>query len=586
MINSLKQRICDLHNIIVSPIDDIFKITALKNLKREARIPPGENFGEVYYEHIKNNKEKGTVYTPEVITSYMIKNTINEKLIIENPYVKIVDPACGTGNILICCYKYLRNLYINNLNTINEINGLNLNNQNLDEHIINCNLYGFDIDDIALKILVIDLYDLSNCSISNNILNEDFLLYENEFEYDIVIGNPPYVGKKSIDNNYAAFLKTRYKEVYKDKGDLSYCFFKKALENLEQGGKLTFITSRYFLESPSGEALRKVLRKECCIKKIIDFYGIRPFKNVGIDPLIIFITNCKNENSQIEIIKPLNVNGKNKKGFYDSVFLKGGHEFNKFLLNKSRLDDKGWILIDEQKQNIINKIERKKFTNLNSICNSYQGVITGCDKAFVVNNTVAISENIEKSIVKPWIKSSHIIKNSVIRQDSYIIYSDLICNPEEYPGAMSYIGHNKEKLLKRRECQKGIRKWYELQWGRKQKIFEGQKIVFPFKASSNRFALDVGSYFSADVYALILKEDSFFTYDFLLYILNSKIYEFYFKTFAKKLGEDAYEYYPNNLMKLCIPPMTEVIGSGEDYLYDYFDLSQEEKNIIIGEVPY
>jgi len=153
---------------------------------------------------------------------------------------------------------------------------LNLNVQNIDEHIIKHNLYGFDIDDIAVKILIIDLYDLSQGSVPSNIFNKDFLVYENEIKFDIVIGNPPYVGKKSIDNEYAAYLKVRYKEVYKDKGDLSYCFFKKALEDLNEMGRLTFITSRYFLESPSGEDLRKVLKEDCTIEKIIDFYGIRP----------------------------------------------------------------------------------------------------------------------------------------------------------------------------------------------------------------------------------------------------------------------------------------------------------------------
>ena len=83
---------------------------------------------------------------------------------------------------------------------------------------------------------------------------------------------------------------------------------------------------------------------------------------------------------------------------------------------------------------------------------------------------------------------------------------------------------------------------------------------------------------------MILKENVPFTYDFLLYLLNSKIYEFYFKTFAKKLGEDAYEYYPNNLMKLCIPIMMDFKGKDENYLYDYFDFSEEEKKIILGEV--
>ena len=83
---------------------------------------------------------------------------------------------------------------------------------------------------------------------------------------------------------------------------------------------------------------------------------------------------------------------------------------------------------------------------------------------------------------------------------------------------------------------------------------------------------------------MTLKESLPYTYDFLLYILNSKIYEFYFKTFAKKLGEDAYEYYPNNLMKLCIPAMMDYKGKDDDYLYDYFDFSEEEKKIILSGV--
>lgn len=584
MLDLFKQKISELYNIIVSPIDDMFKITALENYKREIELSLQGSFGEVYYEFIKNDKEKGTVYTPQPIASYMVENTIKAEQLIKNPYLKIVDPSCGTGNILICCFKLLRNLYKDNLNLINKANGLNLNSQGIDEHILTHNLYGFDIDEIAIKILIIDLYSLSKGNILRNIFNRDFLLYENERKYDIFIGNPPYVGKKSIDKAYAAFLKIRYKEVYRDKGDLSYCFFKKALEDLNKCGKLTFITSRYFLESPSGEDLRKVLKEVCTIDKIIDFYGMRPFKNVGIDPVIMFITNYQNEDSEIEIIKPINVKGKNKKEFYNSVFLKRGNEFNRFFINKNLLNNKGWILRDEKERNIINKIEQRSFTHLSNICNSYQGIITGCDKAFVVDNAIVQSKNIEKNIVKHWIKSSYIGKNVVSREDSYIIYSDLIHNSEEYHNAIDYIEIQKEKLLRRRECERGIRKWYELQWGRNQNIFEGEKIVFPFKASSNRFAFDKGSYFSADVYALILKEDVPFTYEFLLYLLNSKIYEFYFKSFAKKLGEDAYEYYPNNLMKLCIPIMIDFKDKDENYLYDYFHFSEEEKKIILGEV--
>jgi adenine-specific DNA-methyltransferase len=582
MLNLFKDKICELYNIILSPIDNMFKLTALDSYKKENKVAHKKDLGAVYYEFIKNNKEKGTVYTPEPISSYMIENTISAEQIIKNPYIKIVDPSCGTGNILISCFKHLRNLYRNNLATINRQNGLNLSIHGVDEHIIAHNLYGFDIDDIAVKLLVIVLYDISKGSVLRNGFNADFLLHESKQKYDVFIGNPPYVGKKSIDKEYASYLKNRYKEVYSDKGDLSYCFFKKALEDISHQGKLTFITSRYFLESPSGEDLRKVLKSECSIDKIVDFYGIRPFKNVGIDPVIIFITKGEREDNKIEVIKPLSIKSENKKDFYNSVFLKDGNQFNRFFLNKNLLSSKGWILRDEKEREIVNKIKERSFTHLSTVCNSYQGVITGCDKAFVVTNEIIEKENIERDLIKPWIKSSYIEKNEVLRRDNYIIYSSLIKDPQQYPNAIAYIGAHKEKLLKRRECEKGVRKWYELQWGRSQEIFDGGKIILPFKASSNRFVFDKGSYFSADVYALVLKEDAPYTYEFLLYLLNSKIYEFYFKTFAKKLGEDAYEYYPNTLMKLCIPIMRGFEGKDESYLYDYFQFNEEERKIILG----
>ena len=452
MLNLFKEKICELYNIILSPIDDMFKITALDNYKKENKVIHKKSLGEAYYEFIKNNKEKGTVYTPEPIATYMIENTINAEQIIKNPYIKIIDPSCGTGNLLISCFKHLRNLYKNNLNIINGQNGLNLNVKCIDEHIIAHNLYGFDIDDIAVKILVIELYDLSTGSILRNVFNADFLLHKSEQKYDVFIGNPPYVGKKSIDKEYASYLKERYKEVYSDKGDLSYCFFKKALEDIREQGMLTFITSRYFLESPSGEDLRKVLKKQCSINKIIDFYGIRPFKNVGIDPVIIFITKCEDEDSKIEVIKPLSVKSENKKEFYNSVFLKDGKRFNRFFMSKNLLSSKGWILRDEKEREIVNKIKERSFAHLSNICDSYQGVITGCDKAFVVNNEIIESENIERTLIKPWIKSSYIEKNEVLRRDNYIIYSNLILDPKNYPKAIAYIGAHKKTLSKRREC--------------------------------------------------------------------------------------------------------------------------------------
>ncbi len=72
----------------------------------------------------------------------MIKNTVSKKDIINNPFIKILDPSCGCGNILIPCFFYLQNIFKENLEEINKNNNINLKEQYINKHILDNNLYG------------------------------------------------------------------------------------------------------------------------------------------------------------------------------------------------------------------------------------------------------------------------------------------------------------------------------------------------------------------------------------------------------------------------------------------------------------
>lgn len=559
----------NLFNIIINKdIHNYYKDIAIENFKRKFNLGDRTLSDTYYISYVKGEKSRGVVYTPEEIADYIVKETLIDDKILENPFVKILDPSCGGGRLIISTYKYLKELFLNNKDVLEKFNI-----KNIDEHIINNNLYGYDIDDIAIKSLIVDLYTISGFINRKNFKAVDYL-FSSKKNFDYILGNPPYVGIKSIDKEYSKKLKEAYKNVYIDKGDLSYCFFHKGIESLSTNGRLTFITSRYFLESPSGEELRKTLKEFCKIYKIIDYYGVRPFKGVGVDPVIIFLENSKDRVYEIDVFKP-------KRIVKNVNFIENLYDVDKvknFKVNSLWLNDKSWILRSKEEMNIINKIENKSFCSLGNICNSYQGIITGCDKSFVVTDDDIEQYSIERELIHPWIKSSDINKYSLKDTKKYIIYGDDIDNVEKYRGAISFIERNKDKLLNRRETKKGMRQWYHLQWGRNKNIFESKKIVLPYKSSSNRFALDKGSFFSADVYALILNTDRPFSYDYLLKILNSDVYEFYFKSFGKKLGENLYEYYPNNLMKLCIP--TEFDFEKEEDLYKFFNFTDREVNII------
>lgn len=581
MYNYFIEKIDEIHNIITAPIDDIFKKMAIKKYKCDLGIE-NNKFSSLYIKLIgkKTGKLNGIVYTPEPISKYMFNSLIKEEDVINNPFIKILDPACGCGDIILTCFENIKEIYEKNLVYINEKHGLNLKVGNISKHIIDNNLYCFDIDPIALKILTIDLYEESNYFNEKNIINRDFLISKEEEKFHIIIGNPPYIGHKLVDKEYSKSLKEIFKNIYKDKSDISYCFFQAAINRLHKKGKLSFITSRYFIEAPSGEELRKILKEVCTVYKVVDFYGIRPFKNVGIDPVIIFLINDTEASKNIEIIKPLKGYNEEKGEFYNSLFLNNGNRYKNFYINKNCLNNKGWILRDTKERLIIDKIEEKSFTNLYNICSSAQGIITGCDKAFVVTKEEIEDKHLEADLIKPWIKSSSIKKDKIILKDKFLVYSDIISDPEKYPNTINHLKMKQSKLMERRECSKGIREWYQLQWGRKREIFEKEKIIYPYKGVHNTFILDKGKYFSADIYALILKENVPFTYNYLISLLNSKVYEFYFQSFAKKLGEKMYEYYPNNLLKLCIPTMGSKEEYSEEEINEFFGFTEEEIKII------
>ena len=503
-------------------------------------------------------KEKGSFYTPPEIVDFMVNRVLEKVDFRENPYVRVLDPSCGGGAFLTkLCQKLSKKA---------EEAGIDFGAF----HVLTYNLFGYDTDETAVMISSLELYE-SYRVFPEHIVNKDFLTGQDD-GFDIIIGNPPYMGHKVLIGEYREQLQRLYPQVFFDKGDIAYCFIKKTIDCLNKEGTLNLITSRYLLEALNGRGIRKYMAYEGSIETIIDFYGIRPIKGAGVDTMIF-------EFKKASTGKPIE--------FYrlkDSAKAIGAQILEEGSLNNEayathisaeplQLNEEGWSFMGSREQAIINKITGRE---LRYFCQSHQGIITGLDRAFVLKRDEAEKLDIEEELVKPWIKSSNIKPFSVDSTDQVIIYSNLI-NGLNGGKALEYIGRYKEKLEKRRECRSGVRKWYELQWGRKNSIFQEKKIVFPYKSSSNRFAIDRGSYFSADVYSIKISDmfTGLYTYEFLAGILNSRIYEFYIKTFAKKLGEGMYEYYPNKIMTLRIPDYMEeldlAVRQGGENLKDRID---------------
>lgn len=512
------------------------------------------NYEKNLSEEIK--KSKGIYYTPKFIVDYILNKTLKEHDILSNPCPKILDISCGCGNFLLEAYDILYEMF--------EYYRHELKIENIHKHIIENCIYGVDIDknavdilnnslrnkDIDSKILKSNIYCFD--SLNKNNLGQDVinLFWENKFDY--IIGNPPYIGHKSLGKEYKNFLLKEYSEVYRDKSDIYYCFYKRVIDLLSEDGIVSIITPRYFLESISGKHLRNYILNNSYINEIIDFNGSNIFKNISIASCIITLSKkCITSNIDIHKLK----NSKLKLNYLDSLeYYLNDDNFYNIKIKQSDLNE-DWIISNKENLDIYNKLESYGQYRLKDICISFQGIITGCDKAFIIDKRDT-DENIEeKKLLKNWVKNKHIKKYKLDENKKLLIYSNDIVDEEEYPKSINYISNYKEKLLNRRECRKNIRKWYELQWGRQKELFERKKIMYPYKAKENRFAIDYkNSFCSADVYSFYIKEEyeNEFSYEYIVGLLNSSIYDTYFKTFAKKMTSDLYDYYPNKVMEIKI----------------------------------
>lgn len=500
-------------------------------------------------------KNRGIYYTPKVIVDYILEKTLKAHDIVKNPYLKILDISCGCGNFLLEAYDILYNMFEENIYELKKTYGEKYwRYDNIHTHIISNCIYGVDTDKDAVEILKNSLLQ-KNEDIEVEKLNiycSDSLKKSWDFKFDYIVGNPPYLGHKRLDIEYKKYLLENYSEVYKDKSDIYFCFYKKIIESLNEKGISSVITPRYFLESPSGKYLRNYLRYNIKIDEIIDFLGSNIFKNIGVSSCIVTLKKEKT-NDNINIFKIKDDNRDVCKN-YSIKELISRQKFESFKIEQGNLDI-NWMLLNNEDKEFHNKIESKCDYILEDITESFQGIITGCDKAFIIKNDDERLKNIDDYILKNWVKNKNIDKYIVNASKYKLIYANDIDEEEDSVALKECVGVYKERLENRRECRKNIRKWYELQWGRKKSLFEREKIMYPYKAKENRFAIDHDNNFSsADVYSFFIKEKykEEFSHEYLVAILNSSTYDKYFKMTAKKMSKNIFDYYPNKVMKMKI----------------------------------
>ena len=327
--------------------------------------------------------------------------------------------------------------------------------------------------------------------------------------FDYVVGNPPYLSYKEMNEEQREFLQLNFETCKEQKYDYSYAFIEKSIKLLKNDGVACIIAPINMYKIKSGKLMRAFLRSR--LYKIFDVTEDNIFKGVLTNP-VISLFKPKVEASTICIVK---------RNIDKTV------AFDEFYTN--------------DKQTNQNDFKGKRFGDYYSVHN---GVATLLNSAFIVPEGTDIESGVLKNACSPK-EIRYGTKKRIIFPYKHIDGS--IKKYEEiefknlFPKAYAYLSKNKDALEKRDRDVSA--KWFE--YGRSQaiSIILSKKILVPAIMSENMKLVLLGT--DDVVYAgffIIPNEPNEHSLEEALRILSNKKLYHYIQQVGVKMNGKSYRY--------------------------------------------
>jgi len=552
-------------------------------------------------------KSSSSYYTPDYIIRYIVENTLGPSIRGQSSggnlkpisltsdailKLKVLYLVMGSGHFLMGAIEYLAHAYREALIQEGKVAGDDTfvtYRRIITEHCI----YGMDIDPMAVELARLSLWLFAadrnrplsflnsrlkciNALILRHIEEASprrwesspappFFYWEQEFPevwlsptgeslanpgFSAIVMNPPYLGFKAARKSDRPLWSAQYPEIFDGKGDVYYLFLAQAVRALQRGGRLGAITPRYWLESETATALRKYVDAHIPSQRFLDFSEFPVFKGVGARYLISFLGYGPAESTCFVLRGARRATESEMR-----ACLRSGDLSRLFSLREFKQTWHGrWRFLTPSHLSWIEALQAQ-CVRLDTLGETKQGIVTGCDRAFIATDKVFCDWGAEPDLLRPWLKIGDILPFIHRRREPplRLLYANHLDTLKVYPGAEAFVSRYRPRLETRRECKKGLIPYFHLQWGRARNLFEAPKLIARKIAPLNCFIADVQGYYSGADTTLFLPETRQpGALYFLLGFLNSRLATAYYHTFAKRM-DSRFEYGPTSVGQMLVP---------------------------------
>lgn len=510
--------------------------------------------------------------------------------------VRVLDVAIGSGRFLVHALDKLVDTAIGILRCNNKdprlywvsSNDVRLRFDAKRQLLEEC-LYGIDVDFNAIEVarfsLMVKLLedetaatlpetkkilpDLNaNIVWGNTVVGADFVAPENvedvtvpidwaavglPSEFDVVIGNPPYVttdDMRKANRHEFDYYKKKYSSSYRQ-FDKYFVFVERALNALATAGTVGLLVPNKWLTNESAAKLRKLLSDRSAVREVLDFGNESMFagKSAYVCILILqpgsthFCYRNIHEQTEFEV-DPAG------KGYIQSATV------------LAQFGEAAWVLPGTKAEHEMLTMLYANSRKLGDLVDIKNGVQTSKNNVFVISNfkdrgfTVAFEKEgvqweVEKAITRPYVADSGQVKSFCgIAADSLVIFpyqpgpngapqvlsQASLCG--SFPLAWSYLSHYRSEL-EARDVSPPPPAGVFYAFGRHQAletVFTAPKIIYSVNQTGDKYALDrVGVAVASGGTAgevMVLNPKDGYSLEFIMGFLNQRAIEY----FVRKRG--------------------------------------------------
>jgi methylase of polypeptide subunit release factors len=486
-------------------------------------------------------KRRGAVFTPSWLARRVSSNAANWWRRLHNdaaPPQTVADLSCGAGAFLAACADVFDDQ--------TEVVGLDIHERSVEyAHLLraayrrNWNLACAD--------------SLAYYSPQSTLFQDQVVGGRNNF--DILIGNPPYVRAANLQPSYAQFLREHYESMARGNFDLSVAFIENAIENLSDGGIFSYVVSSKFCQSAYGKAICRKLSADVRVLSIEYFGDHQLFK--GYTTYVMVLTAAKTKAAKRFTLTtfPTGLIAGSDPGSGDSI-----------SLPTDKLKAVPWDFASGGKHSAMALLQSSSHPMLNDVFGGiFQGLRTGANDVFVV--PADSSQSLEPGALLPFVTGRQIGRFSIDRSTLKLIFpysinafGDVRALRESdlrsiYPAVWQHLSANKHVLQER--SREGAAAWYAFSRSQNLAGHRVRKLLVKEMMARVEFAADLtgeiafGSGYALDASRIPVD-------DLLLWtaVLNTPTMEFALRHAGTQLHSGWFRLLKHHLRRVHLPALS------------------------------